>query len=318
MARTGVVIETEDGKIKPSNFGVLTAARGAARDNEVIAFLLEGDAAALKDELEGFGARKVVRISSETGPLADSPELQAAAVCAAADTYGLTGLLGLSTALGRDLFARVGAAMDLPMISDCIRVDVDEKTAVKSHFSGKTFASMVVGSRPMICTVRPNAVDAAKAPVRAEALDFVFDGPCDIRVKVIRREKSASGRLDLTEAPVIIAGGRAVRSAENFKVLDKCARVLNAAVGASRAAVDAGYADHSIQVGQTGKTVAPNLYLACGISGAVQHFAGMKTAKVIVAVNTDKDAPIFSKCDYGILGDIFEVVPALTQALEQD
>ncbi|MCK5515446.1 MAG: electron transfer flavoprotein subunit alpha/FixB family protein, partial [Desulfobulbaceae bacterium] len=128
-------------------------------------------------------------------------------------------------------------------------------------------------------------------------------------------KKSASGKVDLSEANVIVSGGRPIGSAENFKILEQCAEAMNGAVGASRVAVDEGFASHSMQVGQTGKIVNPKLYIACGISGSVQHFAGMKTSKIIVAFNSDKDAPIFNKCDYGIIGDIFEIVPALTAEL---
>ncbi len=316
MTRTGVLIETGEGKIKETNFGVLTAARGKAGDNEVYALLLDGDAEAAKAELSAFGVQKIIAISIASGDLATSPELQADAIVAAAKEYELKAVMGLASTTGRDLFARMAATLDLPLISDCISVDVNENSAVKSHFSGKTFATIKVEAELMLCTVRPNAIEAVKAPAEAEAISFSATVSDGAKVKIIERKKGDGGKVDLTEAPVILTGGRAIKSAENFSMLEECAALLGAAVGASRAAVDAGYAPHSMQVGQTGKTVGPKLYLACGVSGAVQHFAGMKTSKVIVGINTDKDAPIFAKSDYGIIGDIFEVIPALTEALK--
>ena len=314
MTRTGVLIETGEGKIKETNFGVLTAARGKAGDNEVYALLLEGDAEAAKAELSAFGVQKIIFIAP--GDLATSPELQAEAIAAVAKEYDLKAVMGLASTIGRDLFARMAANLDLPLISDCISVDIEENSAVKSHFSGKTFATVKVEADLMLCTVRPNAIEAVKAPADAEVISFTATVSDNVNVKIIERKKGDGGKVDLTEAPVILTGGRAIKSAENFSMLEECAALLGAAVGASRAAVDAGYAPHSMQVGQTGKTVGPKLYVACGVSGAVQHFAGMKTSKVIVGINTDKDAPIFAKCDYGIIGDIFEVIPALTQALK--
>jgi len=316
MTKTGILIETGEGKIKETNFGVLTAARGKAGDNEVYALLLDGDAEAVKAELSAFGVQKIIAISIASGDLATSPELQADAIVAATKEYDLKAVIGLASTTGRDLFARVAATLDLPLISDCISVDIDEKSAVKSHFSGKTFATIKVEADLMLCTVRPNAIEAVEAPADAEVISFSATVSDGAKVKIIERKKGDGGKVDLTEAPVILTGGRAIKSAENFSMLEECAALLGAAVGASRAAVDAGYAPHSMQVGQTGKTVGPKLYLACGVSGAVQHFAGMKTSKVIVGINTDKDAPIFAKSDYGIIGDIFEIIPALTEALK--
>lgn len=167
----------------------------------------------------------------------------------------------------------------------------------------------------LLATVRPNAVEAKPALSAGEIAEFVANVSDPGKLVIKEVKKGDSDKIDLTEAPIIITGGRAIKAAENYKMLEDCAAKIGAAVGASRAAVDAGYAPHSMQVGQTGKTVSPRLYIACGVSGAVQHFAGMKTSKVIVAINEDKDAPIFAKCDYGIVGDIFEVVPVLTEKL---
>ncbi|UCF95570.1 MAG: electron transfer flavoprotein subunit alpha/FixB family protein [Desulfobacterales bacterium] len=168
-----------------------------------------------------------------------------------------------------------------------------------------------------ICSIRPNTIEAQPAPVEAEVLTFqaAVQDPGGLVVKEVK--KTAPGSVELTEANIIITGGRPIGAAENYKILRECAEVLGAAVGASRAVVDAGFAPHSMQVGQTGKTVSPKLYIACGLSGSVQHFAGMKTSRVIVAINTDKDAPIFNKCDYGLVGDLFEIVPVLTAVLKE-
>lgn len=328
MARTGVLIEmAEGGKVKETNYGVLTAARGKAGNNEVYALIVDGstgmdavktDAAPLKSDLATYGVQTIVVITAASGDLQNSPDLQAAAVAAAAKEYGFNSLLGLSSASGRDIFARIAAVLDEPMASDCISVDVDGRTAVKSHFSGKTFATIQLDCTMMIATIRPNAIEPVKAGTAASTELITFNAPVSDSGKVKRVEvkKGSSGKIELTEAPIIITGGRAIKAAENYKMLEECAAILGAAVGASRASVDAGYAPHSMQVGQTGKTVSPKVYIACGVSGAVQHFAGMKTSKIIVGINTDKDAPIFSKCDYGIIGDIFEVIPALTKALK--
>jgi len=316
MSNIGVWIETGEDGVKEANFGVLTAAR--RKEGAVIyAFLLNAGAQDSKEVLQSYGAQKIVAISVEGGDPAADPELQASALAEAVKHYDIEGLLGLSSAKGRDLLARTAAMMDAPLIQDCIDIDPAAKTVVKSHFSGKTLATIRFNSNPYICGLRPNAVEPQSAAGEAEVLNFAATGTSsgDLAVKEVKQ--SSSKGVDLTEANVIITGGRPIGSSENYKILRECADILGAAVGASRAAVDAGYAPHSMQVGQTGKTVSPKLYIGCGLSGSVQHFAGMKTSKVIVAINTDRDAPIFGKCDYGILGDLFEVVPVLSEVLKE-
>ncbi|WDP91711.1 MAG: electron transfer flavoprotein subunit alpha/FixB family protein [Desulfobacter sp.] len=311
MAKTGILIETENDAVKETSLGVLTAAAG----QEIIALVMDANPASVKDKLAQYGASGIVSLKPASGDILASPDLAARCLEAAVNEYGLDALLGTASAVGRDLFARLGALMDQPMVSDCVAVDIDAKTVKKSHFSGKTFATLRVNADLLLATVRPNAIEAVPAPAGGEILEFTADVQ-DPGLAVIKEiKKGDSDKLDLTEAPVIVTGGRAIKAAENYSMLEACAGKMGGAVGASRAAVDAGFAPHAMQVGQTGKTVSPKLYIACGVSGAVQHFAGMKTSKVIVAINEDKDAPIFAKCDYGIVGDIFEVVPALTEKL---
>jgi electron transfer flavoprotein alpha subunit len=316
MRRIGILLETDNGEIKESNYGMITAAREAG-DNQMYGFLVGADAAACKETVQRYGICRVVEIAADVGDLVSRPEMQTDALIAAMKNYDIRFLVGLSSSRGRDLMARVAANLDAPLAVDCISLDLEGQTVTKSHFSGKTIAKLKFSGDRLICGVRPNAVEPQESPCEAESEVFtaqVKDGGRMVIKEVIG---SASGQIELTEANIIITGGRPIGSPENFSLLNKCAELLGAAVGASRAAVDAGYAPHSMQVGQTGKTVSPKLYIACGLSGSVQHFAGMKTSKIIVAINTDKHAPIFSKSDYGILGDLFEVVPALTEALKE-
>lgn len=315
MPKTGVLIETENGGVKTINFGLLTAAMGN-KENEVIAFTPQDDPAEIKDELAAYGVSKVVRLKVGSGDINSSPDLCAKALAAAVEQFDLQHMAGLATAPGRDIFGRLGALLDVPLVSDIQSIDYGAETAVKSHFSGKTMATVKLGGQPTLFTVRPNAIEPVENPVEAETTEFTADVSDGAKVVVKEVKASRQNKMELTEAPVIITGGRPIGAPENYKMLEECAEVIGAAVGASRASVDAGFAPHSMQVGQTGKTVSPNLYIACGVSGAVQHFAGMKTSKVIVAINNDKDAPIFEKCDYGIIGDMFEVIPVLTEVLK--
>lgn len=316
MARTGILLETDNGEIKASNYGVITAARETG-DNEIYGFLIHASADACKAAVQEYGVSKVVEITAEASDFLVCPELQAAALAEAMQHFDISALLGLSSTGGRDLMARVAAAIDAPLALDCVGVEVREQVVTKSHFSGKTMARIKLNGDVFICGIRPNAIEAVAAETEADTEIYSTSVADSGRVKIVENRGATSGEIELTEANIIVTGGRPIASAENFGILKACAQELGAAVGASRAAVDAGFAPHSMQVGQTGKTVSPKLYIGCGLSGSVQHFAGMKTSKIIVAINTDKDAPIFGKCDYGILGDLFEVVPALTEVLKE-
>jgi electron transfer flavoprotein alpha subunit len=222
---------------------------------------------ASKTSWQNIGAAKIVKLAASGGDITASPDLLAEALAAAVKEYDLTALLGTASTTGKDVFARLAAVMDMPLVSDCVALDVTAKTARKSHFSGKTFATLKVDAKVLLATVRPNAIEAT--PAKAAGEIGVHCG-CDRSGKLVIKEvkKGDSGKIDLTEAPIIITGGRAIKAAENYKMLEACAAKIGAAVGASRAAVDAGYAPHSMQVGQTGKTVSPRLYIACGVSGS--------------------------------------------------
>jgi electron transfer flavoprotein alpha subunit len=226
-----------------------------------------------------------------------------------------------ASAQGRDLAPRVAARLRLPVATDVISAKWDGGALVaeKPGYTGKVIATLVLNASPALVSVRPGAFVAAESPGagRVEALALPVD-PGSARVKVTQTIAGDSAKLDLGEAPVIVAGGRGLKEAKNFSLLEDLAAAFgNAAVGATRAVTDDGWRPHADQIGQTGRLVSPDLYIAVGISGAIQHLAGMRTSRTIVAINRDKDAPIFKVADYGIVGDSLEIVPALTAAVRQ-
>jgi electron transfer flavoprotein alpha subunit len=227
-----------------------------------------------------------------------------------------------ATAMGKDLSARIAARLSASLLTDCTEVDLEDGAlkVKRPVFSGKVYANVVTTNDGIkMASVRPNIYPAAEAGSdSAEVVDVSFSISEDQIGAVVKEfESTSAGRKDVTEAEIIVAGGRSLKSEENFKLLDELADALGASVGASRAAVDAGYVPHAQQVGQTGKVVNPKLYIACGISGAIQHLVGMRTSKVIVAINKDPNAPIFQHADYGIEGDLFDVVPLLTEEFKK-
>jgi electron transfer flavoprotein alpha subunit len=312
MEKVGILIELNDVEIKKTNYGVITLAR--EQGCELYALVLSGNAAAHKEQLQQFGIGKIIDITSEAGPIEWNPVKWARAIIAAMEHFGITTLCGLTSAQGKDLLPRIAAYLDAPLVMDCTDLNLNERTVKKSQFSGKSIATIKVEGQHYIFGIRPNAIEAKTATAEAEVIPFqtsVDSG--GLVVKEIKQQ--ALKGIDLTEADIIISGGRGMENPDNFDILFECAELVGAAVGASRAAVDAGWVPHSMQVGQTGKTVNPKVYIACGISGSVQHFAGMKTAGIIIAVNTDPQAAIVQKCDYFVVADLFEIIPVLTRKL---
>ena len=312
MRKIGILLETKEGALKKTNFGVVAAASGD--DHELYGFLIDGSGADFKPELEAYGIHKIVEITSKEGPLDWNPASWSLALVDAMNHFGVQTLLGLTSAQGKELLPRIAAVLDAPLVMDCIDINLSENTVKKSQFSGKTIATIKVNGPCYIYGVRANVFEAKPSRTEAEEITFQTDPASGgLDVKEIRQD--AARGIDLTEADIIISGGRGMKDSDNFRVLFECADLIGAAVGASRVAVDAGWVPHSMQVGQTGATVCPKVYIACGISGSVQHFAGMKTSGLIVAVNTDPAANIVKKCDYYIVADLFEIIPLLTRQL---
>jgi len=321
----------------PGNVLVIAGHRDG--DLKKVTFEMLGEGTRIADKMELGGVVEAALLGSRVGGVADALAHYGAARVYLADDpslgrYSSEGyttvlaqliqktepavvLLG-ATPQGQDLAARVAARLGLGLASDCTAFEVatDGRLIItRPIYGGRAIATVIEKTTPQIATVRPNVMmplepDTSRtAPVERLAVETG-----DIRAKVTDLiQESGRQQVRLAEAEIIVSGGRGLKGPDNFYLLEQLADVLGAAVGASRAAVDAGWIDHSHQVGQTGKTVTPNLYIACGISGAVQHLAGMKTARYIVAINKDPEAPIFRVADYGIVGDLFEVVPVLTE-----
>ncbi len=310
-----VFAEQRDGALKKVAFEMLNAGAELAGQlgGKVEAVLLGSGLGGLPEMLAQYGATKVY--------VADDPALQPYASEAYAATLGQLVaqaqpaiLLIGATAMGKDLAPRLAAHLGVGLASDCTALEIDggRLLATRPIFAGKALAKVKLNGEPQIASVRPNVIPAGEPnPGAAADVQQVAAVADNVRARVVDIVGAGVGEIDVAEADIIVSGGRGVGGPEGFAPIRSLAKALGAAVGASRAAVDAGWITHSHQVGQTGKTVTPNLYIACGVSGAIQHLAGMKTAKVIVAINKDPEAPIFKLANYGIVGDLFEVLPAL-------
>jgi electron transfer flavoprotein alpha subunit len=311
MSEVLVLVEQVDGEVKKVTGELLTAARLLGEPSAVVVGA-PGTAAKVHDALASYGAAKVYAVESDDAPgYLVTPKVDALAVVAG--TASPAAVLVAGSAEGKEIAGRLAARLGSGLIVDAVDVDGDGVTT-QSVFGGAYTVKAKVSHGTPVIVVRPGAIDATQADGAAEQSSVELPAVDPARVtKIVSREPIVGGdRPELTEATVVVSGGRGVGSAENFSVIEKLADALGAAVGASRAAVDSGYYPHQFQVGQTGKTVAPQLYIALGISGAIQHRAGMQTSKTIIAVNKDAEAPIFEISDYGIVGDLFKVAPQLT------
>ncbi|MDY7036427.1 MAG: electron transfer flavoprotein subunit alpha/FixB family protein [Thermodesulfobacteriota bacterium] len=318
------IAEQKDGEIRKLSYEVVSEGRRLADSlgQELTSVLLGSNLKDKASTLGHYGADKVL--------VADDPRLEQYTTDAYSQVITelvkanepAVLLLGAS-AQGKDLSARLSACLDVGMAQDCTSFSIDNGNLVATRpiYAGKAYAKLTFNnSWPQMATARPNVMDLNEPDTSksAEIIDASFSlDDSSLKTKVLDVLKDESGKVDLTEADKIISGGRGMKGPENYKILEDLADLIGATVGASRSAVDAGWRPHTDQVGQTGKVVSPNLYIACGISGAIQHLAGMSTSKLIVAINKDPDAPIFQKADYGVVDDLFKVVPLFTEEIKK-
>ncbi len=321
MSTILVVTEILEGEIRSVSQQVYTAAVQLGRETgqTVTALMLGGgNLDALAETPGTYGVGKTVLVED---PKLErySPDCYAAAIAQVAQAQDAGVVLMGASVTGKDLMARVAQVLDTSMAQDCVSFRVDGGTILFTRplFAGKVLAEVKVTSTPVLATIRPKAYKAEEAPVATTVERAQVDLPEPLAV-VEELLKSASKKLDVTEADIVVSGGRGLQGPEHWGVLEKLADVLGdgAGLGCSRPVSDDGWRPHDEHVGQTGKTVAPDLYIACGISGAIQHVAGIASSKFVVAINKDPEAPIFKVADYGIVGDLFEVVPALTEAIQ--
>ena len=307
-----VFVEHSGGNARRASLEAIGAAH--ATGHPVIGVLAGEGAEAVAATLGAKGATKAVAITGA----ANSPDATANDVASICRENNAAGFVCAATIGGKDLAARVSAHLDSVLFSDCIALEADGDSfkVTRPWLAGKALATLKSNGPVFCATARLNVFKEASPDATAEVQTVASAGGG--KVEVVEISAKAGDKLDVKEAPVVVSGGRGLKDADGFGILEELASAFgDAAVGASRAVVDAGWRPHAEQVGQTGKTVAPQLYIAVGISGAIQHLAGMKTSNVIVAINKDADAPIFKVADFGLVGDAFEVVPALTAAVKE-
>lgn len=307
---TLILVEHEDGEIRPATLNVVSAAAQIGGD---IHLLVAGsDVAAVAAKAAAVAGVAKVLVADDAAYANELAENLSALVISQAT--GHSHILFAATAAGKNVMPRVAALLDVSGISDIIEIKSDD-TFVRPIYAGNALATVKSADAVKVVGVRTTSFESAEATGGSASVENVDSAGANALVSFVGQELSQSDRPELTSADIVVSGGRGMQNGENFSMLDDIAEKLNAAVGASRAAVDAGFVPNEYQVGQTGKVVAPDLYLAVGISGAIQHLAGMKDSKVIVAINKDEEAPIFQVADYGLVADLFDALPELSAAL---
>lgn len=325
-------IESKDGKFKNSAFEVITEANkiSAESDSELVVLTISSGLDKETKTLASYGAKKLLMVdlnelnskSSDT-LFKYSPSAFAKVISETANLQNANIILLSATSLGKDLIGRIAIRTNSSVFNDCIDIKFRDNNVIATRpvYAGKSIIDIKANSDKIVLSLRPNVFKPHKTDnefIDIEKVDInllnITENDFSSKVKeiVVSNEK-----LDVAEADRIVSGGRGLRGPENFNLIEELAASIGGATGASRAVVDAGWRPHSEQVGQTGKTVSPSLYIACGISGAIQHLAGMSSSKCIVAINKDKDAPIFQIANYGIVGDVFEIIPALTEEFKK-
>ena len=307
-----VLAEHNNIEIKAATFNIIFAA--SKIDSNVEVLLIGSGCEKLANELSNCQYVQKVLLLDKPQYENSIAELSAPVIVSLSENY--THIIGPATTFGKNIFPRVAVKLDISQISDVIKI-IEKDTFVRPIYAGNALATVRSNDSKKIITVRPTSFDPVAKEGGAGKVEPITFDDINSLVEFISREESSTDRPELSTARVVISGGRGLQSAENFKMLNEIADKLNAAVGASRAAVDAGYVSNDYQVGQTGKVVVPDLYIAIGISGAIQHLAGMKESKVIVAINKDEEAPIFNISDYGLHADLFEVLPQLSAELDK-
>lgn len=314
-----VVGEVRDGNLRNVSYEAVAAGKLIAEGGEVVAVLIGEAVQSLGEAMIQYGADRVVTV--ENAQLKNyTADGYAQALLAVVNEENPGGIILGHTALGKDLSPKMAAKLNSGLVSDCVNIEVtgDNVIFTRPIYSGKAFEKKIVTDGIIFATIRPNNIaPLEKDEIRTGEITSLNVDVKDLRSVIKEVVRKASEGVDLSEAKVVVAGGRGVKSAEGFELLKELANLLGGAVGASRGACDADYCDYSLQIGQTGKVVTPDLYIACGISGAIQHLAGMSNSKVIVAINKDPEANIFNVADYGIVGDLFEVVPLLVEEFKK-